>query len=193
MRKRSILLAIAAVIFILTLILFFAHAAGRDPQTAEAAESALREGNKLPESWQSKLAQSEELITALVYPEDQSSCKFDVYVKRENDRSYTFRHGSGYNSEAFLGVVCFSMPELKEEVFISMNRQGICSVSIDDGNTVTVKEIDPSQPFVYIFPKSYEVIFTTEQEERVEPTRRSLSFHKKPHPDHADGAFPYHF
>lgn len=174
MRKRSILLAVAAVIFALTLTLYFAHATGRDPQTAEAAESALREGNNLPESWQSKLAQSDELITALVYPEDQSSCKFDVYVKRENERSYTFRHGSGYSSEAFLGIVCFSMPELKDEVFISMNQQGICSVSIDDGNSVTVQKIDSTQPFVYIFPKNYEVIFTTDQGERVEPTHRSL-------------------
>lgn len=174
MGKRSILLAVAAFIVVLTVTLIIMHATERDPQTAEAAEIALRQGNNLPDSWQSRLAQSNELITALVYPEDQSTCKFEVYVKRESDRFYSFRHGSGYSSEAFLGIVCFSTPELKDEVFISMNQQGICSVSIDDGTTVTVQEIDPSQPFVYIFPKSYEVIFTNNREERVEPTHRTL-------------------
>lgn len=173
MRKRSVILAISAVIVVLTAVLLFAHTANKDPQTAEAAEIALREANPNLILWPALRAESSDVFAVLFYSEDRSSYKCYYYAKKQPLADFSFRGGRS-NHLPLEGIVCFGSPDYDNEVFLSTNLQGICSISIDDGNTVTLQEIDPNQPFLFIFPKNYEIIFLNAEGEIINPDHLTM-------------------
>lgn len=173
MKNHKQLIVISAVLIIIFLALSIVHYLNRDPQTAEAAEIALREANPNLILWPALRAESSDVFAVLFYSEDRSSYKCYYYTKNQPLADFSFRGGRS-NHLPLEGIVCFGSPDYDNEVFLSTNLQGICSISIDDGNTVTLQEIDPNQPFLFIFPKNYEIIFLNAEGEKINPDHLTM-------------------
>ena len=89
----------------------------------------------------------------LSYPENQSDHSYSVFVNRPGlSFGYFFRGGGSLRSVETHIIDEYTINGYDERAFISMNKQQVAQLTIDDGNTVQTMEIDSNKPFAIVLP-----------------------------------------
>ena len=115
-------------------------------------ESDIRSSQKIASDWIVDGNVSDTIAAFISYPQDMTDHTFSVYVNRPGlSFGYFFRAG-GDISGAKDGIVEYTVEGYKERAFISMNKQQVERLEIDDGNSIKVVNIDSSKPFSIILP-----------------------------------------
>lgn len=140
---------IAALILMAILVLYISNDIGipkasieRDARTSQAIVG----------DWQAAKETTQTMSAMIFYSDDLNEHTYSIYVNRPGlSFGYFFRAG-GSVSETEQGVAEFHMEGYNERAFISMNKQQINKVEIDDGSSVKTIEIDSEKPFAFILP-----------------------------------------
>lgn len=96
-----------------------------------------------------------DILSAMVfYPEDKSDHSFQIHVNRpELSFGYFFSDG-GDIIEVENYIAEFTIEGYNDKVYISLNRQQILRVEINNGNTIETINIDSFKLFAFVFPKN---------------------------------------
>ena len=116
----------------------------------EKTEADARAFHNIDESWQSIQATNDDVSAMLFFPTDRSSHFYSIYSKHKGlSKGYFFRIGgtiSEINSECLQLVF-----EDNSHIYVSMNKQKICKVEIDDGDYVNTILLNENDPFILVF------------------------------------------
>ena len=119
----------------------------------EKTEADARAFHNIDESWQSIQATNDDVSAMLFFPADRSSHFYSIYSKHKGlSKGYFFRIGgtiSEINSECLQLVF-----EDNSHIYVSMNKQKICKVEIDDGDYVNTILLNEDDPFILVFPSN---------------------------------------
>ena len=138
-------------------------------------ESDVRLSQKIQDDWLTEGVSSDTMAAFISYPEDKSDHTFSVYVNRPGLSFGYFFRGGGSAGEIQEFIVEYTVEGYHERAFVSMNKQEVERLEIDDGNSVNVTDIDSSKPFAMILPvNSGTVTFFDVNGNRVDFYRRSL-------------------
>ena len=138
--------AFVAVVIISFLILYSNNDIGINKVNIE---KHARISQKISDDWQ-VVKDTTELMSAMVfYNENLSNHTFSIYVNRPGLSFGYFFRGGGSMGE---GIKEFYINGYNERAFISMNRQQVCKVEIDNGNSIKIIEIESTKPFAFILP-----------------------------------------
>lgn len=115
-------------------------------------ESDIRSSQKIKDDWTVEGVASNTMAAYISYPEDQSDNIFSVYVNHPGlSYGYFFRGGGGISgAEEYIAE--YTIEGYNERAFISMNKQRVDRLEIDDGNSISVIDIDSNKPFTIILP-----------------------------------------
>lgn len=150
MKKFMILIIVVfVVVFVAIFILYYTNHIGI-PESR--IEKDARVSQAISEDWNVVKATTEMMSAMIFYSDDFSDYTYSIYIKRHGlYYGYFFRLG-GSEITIERGVAKISIEGYSEYAFISMNKQQINKVKIDDGNSVKFIEIDSNEPFVFILP-----------------------------------------
>lgn len=115
-------------------------------------EEDIRLSQKIKDDWLIEGMASDAIAAYISYPEDQSDHTFSVYVNRPGISFGYFFRGGGNASVIDEYIAEFSVEGYNEHAFISMNKQKIDHVEIDDGNSDYAIDIDSGKPFAIVLP-----------------------------------------
>ena len=113
-------------------------------------ESDIRSGQKIDPDWTVSGTVSDTIAAFISYPDDMTDHTFSVYVNRPGiSFGYFFRSG-GDLTASDTEIAEYTVEGYKERAFISMNKQQVKCLKIDDGNSTQVIDIDSSKPFAVV-------------------------------------------
>lgn len=136
-------------LFVLFSILYFNNNIGTRKSNIE---KDARISQKIDDSWQVAKSISDTMAAMLFYDEDLNDYTFSIYVnKRGLSFGYFFRGGGSTNIENE-GIAEYKIEGYHEKAYLSMNRQQIAKIEIDDGNTTEIIDIDMAKPFAIVLP-----------------------------------------
>lgn len=153
-RSVSISLTVAAVI-ILACIAFvgFLFLNGSIGIAPEKLEADIRSSQKITDDWIVEGSVCDSMAAYISYPADKSDFTFSVYVKHDDLLSfgYFFRSGgSTYEIEEYIAELTVEGND--ERAFISMNKQKVARLEVNNGISVEITEIDSDKPFAIVLP-----------------------------------------
>ena len=129
-------------------ILYFRQDIGIHPSQLEAD---IRSSQNVKDDWVVDGVVSDSIAAYISYPEDKSDYMFSVYVNRPGISFGYFFRGGGRFSEMERAITECIVEGYSERAFISMNRQKVAYVQIDEATTI---HISSDSPFVIILPIS---------------------------------------
>lgn len=115
-------------------------------------ESDIRISQKIDADWVVDGNVSDTMAAFISYPEDMTDHTFSVYVNRPGLSFGYFFRGGGDLTGMNAGITEYTVEGYKERAFISMNRQQVERLEVDDGNSIQVIDIDSNKPFAIILP-----------------------------------------
>ncbi len=115
-------------------------------------ESDIRSSQKIGTDWIVDGNVSDTIAAFISYPQDMTDHTFSVYVNRPGLSFGYFFRGGGNLSGAEDGIAEYTVDGYKERAFISMNKQQVERLEIDNGNSIQVVDIDSSKPFSIVLP-----------------------------------------
>lgn len=115
-------------------------------------ESDIRSSQKIESNWIVDGNVSDTIAAFISYPRDMTDHTFSVYVNRPGLSFGYFFRGGGSLSGVENGIAEYTVEGYKERAFISMNKQQVERLEIDDGNSVKVVDIDSCKPFSIVLP-----------------------------------------
>ena len=114
-------------------------------------ETDIRSSQKINSDWIVDGTVSDTIAAFISYPDDMTHHTFSVYVNRPGLSFGYFFRGGGNLTEAN-GIAGYTVEGYNERAFISMNRQQVECLKIDDGNSIQVIDIDSNKPFAIVLP-----------------------------------------
>ena len=115
-------------------------------------EADIRSGQHINPDWTVDGTVSDTIAAFISYPDDMTDHTFSVYVNRPGlSFGYFFRAG-GSLMVGDTGIEEYMEWGYKESAFISMNKQQVKCVEIDDGNSIQVIDIDSNKPIAIVLP-----------------------------------------
>lgn len=115
-------------------------------------EEYIRSSQKINDGWVVEGDISDTMAAYISYPENQADHTFSVYVNRSGlSFGYFFRGGGSLSSIATY-IEEYTVEGYNERAFISINKQKVDNLTIDDGNSVQVIDIDSNKPFAIVLP-----------------------------------------
>lgn len=117
-------------------------------------EKDARYSHKIKDTWDVAKDTTESMSAMIFYSEDFSDHTFSIYVNRPGLSFGYFFRGGGSVIETERYIAEIYIEGYNERAFVSMNRQQVSKVEIDDGNEVQTIEIDSEKPFVFILPNN---------------------------------------
>ena len=115
-------------------------------------EADIRSSQKINPDWTVDGTVSDTIAAFISYPDDMTHHTFSVYVNRPGlSFGYFFRVGGNLTGEAN-GIAGYTVEGYNERAFISMNKQQVECLKIDDGNSIQVIDIDSNKPFAIVLP-----------------------------------------
>lgn len=138
-------------------------------------ESDIRSSQKINDDWHITGTVSDSMAAYISYPENLYDYTFSVYVNWPGfSFGYFFRCGGSLVS-ADSAISEFTLDGCNESAFVTLNRQKVNRLEIDDGNTLQVIEIDSNKPFAMVLPVNAGIItFYTEDGNIAEVLQNSL-------------------
>ncbi len=117
-------------------------------------EVNARKSQKIEVDWQAAKGISKTMAAMIFYSKDLSDSTFSIYVNHPGlSFGYFFRAGgSVLETEEYIAEC--TVEGYDERAFISMNKQQVCKVEIDDGNEIRTIEIDSEKPFAVVLPNN---------------------------------------
>ncbi len=92
-------------------------------------------------------------MSAMVfYDPNISDHTFSIYVNRPGISFGYFFRGGGSIAQVEEYITEFRIGGLKERAFVSLNKQKISKIIVDDGNAINTIEIDSTKPFAVVLP-----------------------------------------
>lgn len=142
---------------------------------AENIESHARSFQNIPDKWLAETGIGNNIAALIFYPADSSDAIYSIYLCRGNNGiGFSFRAG-GKISSVENGITQFSIDGYNEIAYISMNKQKICKLTIDDGSNIKTMVLDSSKPFALILPSNAgNVSFYDTEDNIVEITDRNF-------------------
>lgn len=141
--------AIVAIILIAVLVLYFNNDIGISKANIE---KDARASQKITDDWQVAKETTETISAMIFYSDDLDDHTYSIYVNRPGLSFGYFFRGGGSVSETEQGVAEFYIEGYNESAFVSMNKQQVSRVEIDNGNSIKTIEIDSEKPFAFILP-----------------------------------------
>ncbi len=117
-------------------------------------EKDARYSQKIEDNWQVAKDTTDTMSAMIFYSEDFSDHTFSIYVNRPGLSFGYFFISGGSVIETEEYVAEFSAEGYDERAFVSMNKQQVSKVDIDDGNTIQTIKIDSKKPFAFILPNN---------------------------------------
>ncbi|MBE6773589.1 MAG: hypothetical protein E7544_05130 [Ruminococcaceae bacterium] len=154
--KRSVSLSLKIVATIILVCIVFAGFLILNDNIGiapEKLEADIRSSQKIADDWIVEGYVSDTMAAYISYPADKSDCTFSVYVKRDDLLSfgYFFRSGGSiYEIEEHIAE--HTVNGCNERAFLSMNRQKVARLEVNNGISVEVTEIDSDKPFAIVLP-----------------------------------------
>ncbi len=119
---------------------------------ASQLEADIRASQKIGPDWAVEGTVGDTMAAFISYPRDRTNHTFSVYVNRPGlSFGYFFRGGGGL-ADAQSGIEGFTVEGYRERAFISMNKQRVERLEVDDGNSIQVTPIDSGKPFAIVLP-----------------------------------------
>ena len=115
-------------------------------------EADIRSSQKIKEDWTVDGSVSDTMAAFISYPRDGTDHTFSVYVNRPGLSFGYFFRGGGDVVEVEDYIAEYTVEGYQERAFISMNRQKVEWLEIDDGNSIQVIDIDCNKPFAIVLP-----------------------------------------
>lgn len=140
---------VVIVIFILFSILYFNNDIGICKLNIE---KDARISQKIDDSWQVAKSTTDNMSAMLFYDKNLTDYTFSIYVNRRGlSFGYFFRGGGSTNVENE-GIAKYQIGGYQDKAYLSMNKQQINKIEIDNGNTIEVIDIDNTKPFAIVLP-----------------------------------------
>lgn len=122
--------------------------------TRSFIEKDARKSQAIKDNWQAAKHTTNTMSAMIFYPEDKSGHVYSVYITHSGlSLGYYFRMG-GSNSSIEQSVAEISITDNRDRAFLSLNKQQVCKIEIDNGVENKTIEVDSEKPFVYIIPKN---------------------------------------
>lgn len=115
-------------------------------------ETDIRSAQKIKSDWTVNGTVSDTIAAFISYPYDMTDHTFSVYVNRSGLSFGYFFRGGGSLTGGDTGIVEYMVEGYKESAFISMNKQQVECLEIDDGHSIQVIDIDSNKPFTIVLP-----------------------------------------
>ena len=115
-------------------------------------EADIRSSQKINTDWTVDGTVSDTIAAFISYPDDMTHHTFSVYVNLPGlSLGYFFRGGGDLTGEAN-GIAEYTVEGYNERAFISMNKQQVECLKIDDGTSIQEIDIDSNKPFAIVLP-----------------------------------------
>lgn len=115
-------------------------------------EVNIRSSQKIMADWTVDGSVSDTMAAYISFPQDMSDHTFSVYVNRPGLSFGYFFRGGGSLSGVERGISEFTVEGYKERAFISMNKQKVSRLEIDNGGSIQVIDINSGKPFAIVLP-----------------------------------------
>jgi len=115
-------------------------------------ESDIRSSQKIKSDWIVDGTVSDTIAAFISYPRDMTDYTFFIYVNRPGLSFGYFFLGGGSLTGVETGIAEFTVKGYNEKAFISMNKQQVEHLEIDDGDSIQVIDIDSRKPFAIVLP-----------------------------------------
>lgn len=112
----------------------------------------IRSTHKINDDWIAEGTSSDMLAAYIFFPEDMSDHIFCVYLNHPGFSFGYFLRAGGNLGGVQGNILEFTIEGYSERVFISMNKQKVEKLKIDDDNSVQTIGIDSNKPFSIILP-----------------------------------------
>lgn len=148
-RFGKIMLGILLVCIIFTGFLYI----NNDIGVAESdLEADMRTSQKIMDDWIVEGSVADTIAAYISYPQDKTDHTFSVYVNRPGLSFGYFFRGGGDIVAVEEYIAEYTVEGYNERAFISMNKQKVKYLEVDDGNSVQVIDIDSNRPFALVLP-----------------------------------------
>ncbi len=115
-------------------------------------EKNARSSQKIDDSWEVAKSTTDTMSAMLFYDKDINEYTSSIYVNKSGlSFGYFFRGGGSTNVENE-GIARYQIEGYQEKGYLSMNKQQITRVEIDNGNGIKTIDIDYTKPFVIVLP-----------------------------------------
>jgi len=159
-RKSYIICGVALVLITAAAFVYFSGMIGI---SADYIERDARASQRINGSWEVATSASERTIAMLFYDgmQDEGKHTFSIYAKHPGlSFGYFFRAG-GSASIIRDGIYVYLLPDDGETTLLSMNKDNVARIEIDDGIIKTHIDVDPSKPFAVVLPVNSDFDFDT--------------------------------
>ena len=138
------------------LILFFNNDIGTSKSNIE---KDARVSQKISDDWQVAKQTTKTMSAMIFYDRNLSNHTFSIYVNRKGLSFGYFFRGGGSTGATMEGIAEFRiMDGYNERAYISMNKQRVSKVVIDNGQTTESIKLDDTKPFALIMPVNTGVV-----------------------------------
>ena len=156
--KLRILLRIALVLLLVGGVTVGVLYANRDIGIpTDQLEQDMRTGPDIPDDWTVQISVGDTTAAGIAYAPDHSDYVFALYIDRDTHRFFTtgwFLTSGGSLFEISDFVAALTVHDRPETAYISMNAEKIDRAVVDSGTETRTIELDGSQPFVLVLPRS---------------------------------------
>lgn len=160
------------ILFIVFSFLYFTNNIGA---SRSKIENDARVAHKIDNRWQVAKATTDTMSAMLFYDANLENHTFSIYVNRKGlSYGYFFRGGGSLIADDS-DIVDYYIDGYQERAYISINKQQIIKMEIDDGNTIETIKIDNNKPFSIVLPDNQGMIkFYDINGDIVEPVKTPL-------------------
>ena len=138
-------------------------------------EKDARIAGKIDDRWQVAKATTDTMSAMLFYDANLEYHTFLIYVNRKGLSYGYFFKGGGSLIVDDVDIAGYYIDGYQEKAYMSMNKQQIIKMEIDDGNTIKTIKIDNTKPFSIVLPINQGIIkFYDINGDTVEPIRIPL-------------------
>lgn len=147
-KTRNIGIGSAICILIVLVIIFSAGVFG---VSAKNIEQDTRKSHKIDNTWEVSKSINDGLGAMLFYDNTLNKHTFSIYINRDGfSFGYFFRTG-GTDSTIMNGIHMFTY-DANGSALLSMNKDGVARIDLDNGINITRIEIEPAKPFAVVIP-----------------------------------------
>jgi len=121
-------------------------------------EKDARIAGKIDDKWQVAKDTTNTISAMLFNNASLEDHSFSIYVNRKGLSYGYFFRGGGSLIVDDVDIADYYIDGYQERIYMSMNKQQIVKIEIDDGNTIETIKIDNTKPFSIVLPINQGII-----------------------------------